>query len=159
MESTILPVLRMQRMSRDSPEATSHVSCSPMKPCPQFVRVASIDFHTLQPSEWMGATGGGQWGWRWRFRPCFWLAQELWVHVLWILKISSSSIPGTKNSLTLVYPCRWHCLCTGQVIIRDRKSYKGGIQLWMFQWFFGGYALDICHGTGKKTEETCANLR
>lgn len=49
--STILPVQRMQRMSRDSPEATSHVSCSPMKPCPQFARVASIDFHTLQPSE------------------------------------------------------------------------------------------------------------
>ena len=24
---------------------------------PKFARVASIDFHTLQPSEWMGATG------------------------------------------------------------------------------------------------------
>ena len=38
--------------------------------------------------------GGG------RFRPCFscfLLAQELWVHVLWILKISSSSIPANKK--------------------------------------------------------------
>lgn len=121
-----------QRTCRDM----SHVL--PWSHGPQFARVASIDFHTLQPSEWMGATGGTV---RMEVEVStmlfmLLLAQELWVHVLWILKISSSSIPGTNNSLTLVYPCRWHCLCTGQVIIRDWKSYKGGIQLWMSKWFF-----------------------
>ena len=120
--------------------SNGHVeTCSPMKPCPQFARVASIDFHTLQPSEWMGATGGT-------------VRMEVEVSTMLFMLFACPRTVGTctlnfenlkfvhsceqKSSLTLVDPFRWHFLCTGQVIIRDRKSYKGGIQLWISQWFF-----------------------
>ena len=143
--------------------SNGHVeTCSPMKPCPQFARVASIDFHTLQPSEWMGATGG-QWGWRWRFRPCFscfLLAQELWVHVLWILKISSSSIPANKKA-----PWRWSIHFDGifYALVRSSSETERVTKVGFsceypsdfFSWKFWGYTLDMYHGTGKNPEETC----
>lgn len=102
--STILPFQRMQRMSRDSPEATdmSHVLPRSHAPNSPGLHLSTFTLYNLQ-NEWVRP--GGQWGWRWRFRPCFsffLLAQELWVHVLWILKISSSSIPANKKA-----PWRW----------------------------------------------------
>lgn len=128
-------------MSRDSPEATdtsdmSHVLPWSHAPNSPGLHLSTFTLYNLQ-NEWVRP--GGQWGWRWRFRPCFscfLLAQKLWVHLLWIWKSQVRPFLEQKTPWRWSIHVGWHFLCTGQVIIRDRKSYKGGIQLWMFQWFF-----------------------
>lgn len=112
MESTILPVQRMQRMSRDSPEATdmsdmSHVLPWSHAPNSPGLHLSTFRLYNLQ-NEWVRP--GGQWGWRWRFRPCFscfLLAQELWVHVLWIWKsqvrpfLRTKKLPDVGRSISM----------------------------------------------------------
>lgn len=136
---------------------TSHVLPWSHAPNSPGLHLSTFTLYNLQ-NEWVRP--GGQWGWRWRFRPRFLLAQKLWVHVRWIWK--SRVRPFVEQKKT---PWRWSIHFDGNVYALVRSSSetervtKVGFSCeypsYFFSWKFWGYTLDMYHGTGKNPEETC----
>lgn len=165
--STILPFQLMQRMSRDSPEATdmSHVLPWSHAPNSPGLHLSTFTLYNLQ-NEWVR---GGTRGWRWRFRPCFLLAQKLWVrrrnvkcvHILWIWKSQvrpflEQKLPDVGLSMSMAFSLNWSGHHPRQ---KELQRWDSAVNVIFFGWKIWGYTLDIYHGTGKNAEETCGNLR